>query len=75
MKDRLDTLLWLLVGFAAISWLAFAWTSYTGLTFVGRVSHRGRPATAEDVSRGKNIAVISTVLALPAAYALLTRKR
>lgn len=74
-KDPWGALLTLAIAFLFAVWLSFAWTAATGLTFATR-SSRGRVATAEDRARSRHIAVLTTIIAGPAALlAALKRRR
>ncbi|HVG24412.1 MAG TPA: hypothetical protein VND45_09685 [Thermoanaerobaculia bacterium] len=72
-KDAFARLLWLVVGFAAFCWVAFAWTSCSGTTLSTKVSRVGHNASAADVEQSKGLAMIATLVALPAAFMLMTR--
>lgn len=69
----------LMLALAALiaAWLGFAWTAATGLTFVGSRSYsEGRWANAEDRTRVRHVAVMTTVIAGPVAlWAAMMRKR
>lgn len=67
----------LLIAIAAfvVAWVSFAWTATTGLTFVTRTA-TGRFANAEDRTRSRTVAVLTTVIAAPVALlAAMQRKR
>lgn len=73
-KELWDNILIIAVAAVVVAWVAFVWTSTTGLTFVTRSG--GRIANAEDRTRTKTVAVLTTVIAVPAALlAAMQRKR
>ena len=76
-KELWNNLLMVAIMAIVVSWLAFAWTTSTGLTFAGgRSNVEGRWANAEERVRVRHVAVLTTVFAVPLAlWAAMMRKR